>query len=186
MEEVWRPVKGYESLYEVSNLGRVRSLYWKEPRLMTITLDKDGYATVSLRNRENGRHCFHGKVHRMVAEAFIPNPQGYREINHKDEEKANNLVDNLEWCDCKYNINYGTRTQKVMAKLRNGPRSKAVIATLPDGTEEWYPSIREASRQLVSPKDHGARIAGVVNRRYGCNTAYGRKWRYAEVAVCNA
>lgn len=185
MYEEWRPVNGYEGLYEVSNLGRVRSLHWKEPRLMTITLDKDGYPTVSLRN--GGRLCHHGKVHRMVAEAFIENFDNHREINHIDEDKTNNRVDNLEWCDTKYNINYGTRTQKVADKLRNGVKSKPVIATLPDGTEEYYPSVREANRQLAkadAKNKRGGSICGAIRQRYGCKTAYGRKWRYAEAESC--
>ena len=57
------------------------------------------------------------KVHRLVAQAFIPNPNNYKEVNHKDENKANNVVTNLEWCDRKYNQNYGTRTEKCSKKV---------------------------------------------------------------------
>ena len=129
MIEEWRPVVGYEGLYEVSNTGRVRSLdmYVKsrygnyrlhKGKVLSPAKDKNGYLKVNL--------CYNGKdkiirVHRLVTEAFIPNPDNLPEVNHKDEDKTNNRVENLEWCDRSYNINYGTRKDKVRdTKIKNG------------------------------------------------------------------
>ena len=106
MEE-WRDIEGYEGLYQISSLGRVKSF----PRpttpggILKINKRKDGYCSVML--------CKNGKtkrflVHRLVAKAFIPNPNNLPMINHKNENPSKNIVDNLEWCDNKYNCNYGT------------------------------------------------------------------------------
>lgn len=124
LNEIWRPIKGYEGLYEVSNLGRVRSLdRWcshrrgkqlKKGKILLGGKDYDGYRLVLL-YKEGKRKTF--KVHRLVAEAFIPNPNNLPQVNHKDENKLNNSVDNLEWCDAKYNSNYGTHLEKISKKV---------------------------------------------------------------------
>lgn len=137
MEEIWLPIKGYEGLYEVSNLGNVRSLNYKRSgKIGNIikNIDKKGYVFVTL--YKNGKHKSH-KVHRLVAEAFIPNWFNEPQINHKDENPKNNNVDNLEWCDCSYNINYGTRNYKVSSSL-----SKIVLQFTLDGEfiREWNTS----------------------------------------------
>lgn len=119
MTEEWRDVPGYEGLYQVSNLGNVRSV----GRCITDThctrrfsgrrlkqFVNRGYKVVTLSKQGVLKQI---KVHRLVAEAFIPNPESYPEVNHKDENKANNLVGNLEWCDGKYNSNYGTRIARI-------------------------------------------------------------------------
>ena len=129
MNEEWRPIEGYEGLYEVSNTGRVRSLdrYVKgkgesyrlqKGKMLSPIKNKYGYLQVNL--------CCNGKnkmflVHRLSAQAFIPNPDNLPEINHKDENPGNNSVDNLEWCDRSYNNNYGTRKDKVRdTNIKNG------------------------------------------------------------------
>ena len=111
MEE-WRDIEGYEGLYQISSLGRVKSF----PRpttpggILKINKRKDGYCSVML--------CKNGKtkrfsVHRLVAQAFIPNPNNLPIIIHKDENHSKNIVDNLEWCDNKYNGNYGTVKERI-------------------------------------------------------------------------
>ena len=129
MNEEWRPIEGYEGLYEVSNLGRVRSLdmYVKsrygnyrlhKGKVLSPAKDTNGYLFVNL--TYNGKHNTI-RVHRLVALTFIPNPDNLPEVNHKDEDKSNNRVDNLEFCDRKYNINYGSRKDKVKdTKIKNG------------------------------------------------------------------
>ena len=117
MIEEWRPVVGYEGLYEVSNLGRVRSVdgYVKSKgesyrlhkgKVLSPAKDTIGYLFVILHC--NGK-CKTIRIHRLVAQAFLLNPDNLTEVNHKDEDKTNNSVDNLEWCDHKYNMNFGTR-----------------------------------------------------------------------------
>ena len=113
-QEIWKPISNYEGLYEISNKGQIKSVgryiksnhnntRFQEEKIRKLTVNNKGYITVRL--------CKNGKyktflVHRLVAETFIPNPLGYNEINHKDENKTNNKVDNLEWCSHDYNINY--------------------------------------------------------------------------------
>lgn len=122
MEEIWKPIEGWEGKYEVSNLGRVKSYAqdihtidgktWHLPeRMLKCTLSK-GYATVNLCKGQKKNKTM--RVHRLVAMAFVPNPdpEHFTMINHKDENKNNNVADNLEWCDAKYNVNYGTANQR--------------------------------------------------------------------------
>lgn len=126
MIEEWRTIFGYEGLYEVSSYGRVRSLdryvvdslgnrrFYKGKVLSPIK-DKVGYLSVKL--QEGNKH----NIHRLVAQAFIENPDNLPQVNHKDEDKSNNRVDNLEWCDSKYNNNYGTRIERfINTKIKNG------------------------------------------------------------------
>ena len=101
MKEIWKEITGYEGKYQISNLGKVKSLVGNskilKPELRT------GYYSVSLmKNRKRKKH----RIHRLVAIAFIPNPDNLPTINHKDENKLNNYVDNLEWCTAKYNSHY--------------------------------------------------------------------------------
>lgn len=111
MQEIWKDVKGYEGLYQVSNLGNVKS--FKEsaklgkPKELILKphLINSGYYVVTLYSKKNKRKF---QVHRLVAETFIPNKEGLPCVNHKDENKLNNSVENLEWCTYQYNNNYGT------------------------------------------------------------------------------
>jgi hypothetical protein len=103
-QERWLPVVGFEGLYEVSDFGRVRSLdkefntgfgkVAKKGRIMRLKLEKTGYPRVKLCKNGTSKHC---NVHRLVAEAFLPNPENKRTVNHKDSNRANNLLSNLEW-----------------------------------------------------------------------------------------
>ena len=129
MSEEWRPVVGYEGLYEVSSYGRVRSLdgfivdslgYKRlhKGKVLSPAKDKNGYLKVNLHC--NGK-CKIIRVHRLVAQAFIPNTDNLPMVNHKDEDKTNNNIDNLEWCDQKYNINFGTaRIRGKETAIKNG------------------------------------------------------------------
>lgn len=112
MEE-WKDIEGYEGLYQVSNYGRIKSLgneATRKEKILKPNLSGAGYYQVGLCN--NGiRKLFY--VHRLVAEAFIPNPNNLKEINHKSEDKTLNTVENLEWCDRLYNMNYGDIKNKM-------------------------------------------------------------------------
>lgn len=118
MEEIWKDIEGYEGKYEVSNLGNVRSLNYRgsgKVKLLKQIPDKDEYKTIQL--CKNGKIKTY-KVHRLVAIAFIPNPDNLPIINHKDEDKTNNNVNNLEWCTIAYNNNYGTKKERLSESLR--------------------------------------------------------------------
>lgn len=121
----WKPIKGYEGLYEISNTGKVRSLdhlrktdrssYVQKGKELKLGLNKKtGYLMVSL--SKEGKTKSH-TVHKLVAKTFIENPNNYSCINHKDENKQNNHISNLEFCTKKYNCNYGTRGKKISEKL---------------------------------------------------------------------
>ena len=127
-KEIWVDIKGYEGLYQVSNFGRVRSLgngKSNNSRRMVLKpyKTKKGYLHIDL-FKDGVRKSF--SVHRLVAAAFIPNWFDDPQVNHRDENKENNHIDNLEYCDNTYNCNYGTRTKRVIEKNTNGKCSKPV------------------------------------------------------------
>ena len=169
MEEVWKPVKGYEGLYEVSDMGHVRGL-------------KSGRV---LRPGNSGRYDFvvlvkDGKrkdlyVHRIVANTFIPNPNGLLEVNHIDENRTNNRAENLESCTRLENIRHGTGIQRRALSQTNSKRCIPVGQFLTDGTTlvEAFKSIHDASRKTGYDKAFLARCA-----KGRCKTAYGYVWRY--------
>lgn len=110
--EEWKDVPGYEGLYQVSSLGRVKKLNYRQTgkeRIIKQRVRGKGYMAVSLYNNGQTKDFY---VHRLVAEAFIPNPDNLPQVNHKSEVKTDNSVSNLEWCTLLYNINYGTRSKR--------------------------------------------------------------------------
>lgn len=125
MTEEWRPIVGYEGLYEVSSYGRVRSFdkydsmnRFYEGRILKLFADRLGYLRAQLYSNSKRKSFL---VHRLVAEAFIPNPDNLPQVNHIDENPSNDNVDNLEWCSAKYNSNYGTRIDRIRdIRLKNG------------------------------------------------------------------
>ena len=180
MTEEWKPVVGYEGRYEVSNLGRVRSVgrtvidkvgrrqVWPSI-VLSAFLNLEGRIQVSLW-KDNRKKIL--QVHRLVAMAFLPNPDNLPQVNHKDENPQNNRVDNLEWCTNKYNVNYGTALVR-MAQKNMIP----VIGTDKDGNEYRFASIKEAGEKTgVCKKD----IAHCCKKLPYRQTAGGYRWRYAE------
>jgi hypothetical protein len=150
--EVWKPIEGYEDRYEISNLGRVKSLERRiriangRYRVKKQNILKENralpYTMVHLSEKP-----FY--VHRLVANAFCDNPCGYNEVNHKNENIRDNRAVNLEWCDHKYNCNYGTRNIRQAAKLINGKWAKSVVQlTLSGEYVATFPSVAEVHRQL--------------------------------------
>ena len=138
--EYWRPIPGYEE-YEVSNLGRVKG----KERILKPSKNKDGYLAVGL-YKSGQRKIF--KVHRLVAIAFIPNPDKLPCINHKDENPGNNVASNLEWCTQKYNVSYATANQRRSKTLQNCNHfTKPVYQYTLDGVlVRVWPSVNEAGR----------------------------------------
>lgn len=152
MEEIWKDIEGYEGLYQVSNLGRVKSLNYAKQGKEKILKDRisaTGYKRVNL-SKSGERKTYY--VHRLVAETFIPNPNGYSEVNHKDENKSNNNIDNLEWCTSKYNSNYGTRNERQSEKMK-GRRL----------TEEHKNKISEGNKGKKSINGYKLNILGDKN-----------------------
>lgn len=174
MEEKWKDILGYEGLYQISNLGRVKSLERTdslnrivEEKILKPRKDKGGYLMVNL-SKDGKLKTF--KVHRLVALHFLPNPNNYTEVNHIDENKENNAVSNLEWCDRKYNINYGTALKRSAEK-----QSKQVIQYDLEGNEiARFPSTIEIERQYGFSHRH---IGKCCLGKY--KTAYHYKWQYA-------
>lgn len=114
MQEIWKDIENFERRYQISNLGRVKSFpqkgnHKKEPFILKKNTNKSGYEYVTLYNKNM---CKKFKVHRLVAQAFIPNPNNFNVINHKNENKNDNRVENLEWCNPKYNNRY-SKSKKI-------------------------------------------------------------------------
>ena len=152
-----KDIAGYEGLYAVMSCGKVYS-YINEKFLKPYT-DNDGYLRVNLYKDGKIKQYL---IHRLVADAYIPNPENLPQINHKDENKANNCLQNLEWCDAKYNTNYGTRNEKIR---------KPILQFTLDG---------EFVREWSSATDVGKKVNdGICKCLKGKNkTAYGYIWKY--------
>ena len=180
MREQWKSIHGFDGEYEVSNHGRVRSLdrvlrivlpngttYNKTiiGRILKPKRDKDGYLLVAL-GRNNT-----SKIHRLVASAFVDNPNGYPSVNHKDENKTNNHSRNLEWCSTEYNNAYGTCRSRSAASHQK----KVVQLSLQGISLGTHDSLLQAENSL------GIKGASTMICRCCKNkikTAYGYKWKY--------
>ena len=109
MDEIWKDIEGYEGLYQISNKGRVKSLKWGKERILRPGINGSGYYFIGLYNDGVSKQF---QLHRLVAQAFIPNPENKPQVNHLDENKKNNCIENLEWATAKENLNYGTRNER--------------------------------------------------------------------------
>ena len=183
-KEVWKDIEGYEGYYQVSNLGQVRSLDRTIPfrggekklegMILKQKLNK-GYNMVgiSMGGKQKGK-----LTSRLVAKAFIDNPENKPEVNHIDENKQNNRVENLEWVTAKENANHGTRNQKVIKNLEwASEKQKTPVAMIDKTTGEViqkFESINEAFRHLNIVVNGGISKACNGNQK----TAYGYNWRY--------
>lgn len=160
MEE-FKDIEGFEGLYQISNQGRVKSLAndkTKKEKILKSGKNKDGYLLINL--WKNGK-VKNYRVHRLVAQAFLPNPNNLSEVNHKDENKTNNNVNNLEWCDRQYNAEYSQNKQVQQFSLDG-----TLLAT--------FPSTIEVQRELGFNQGY---ISLCCNGRR--KTAYKYKWKYA-------
>ena len=161
--EVWKDVVGYEGLYQVSNYGNIKN---SKNIIMKQQTTKDGYFSVALsKNNKQKRY----QAHRIVAIAFIDNKCQYPEINHKDENKKNNYVSNLEWCTKEYNRYYGT------GQARNNTKKLKPVNQIKDGhIVKWYDSAKSAEIKTGINKQH---IGDCCRGKR--KTAGGYNWRFA-------
>ena len=158
-----KDIKGYEKLYAITPEGEVYSYKYK--KFLKPMTNRYGYLYVNLSRNGKYKSC---TIHRLVAEAYLPNTENLPEVNHKDENKTNNCLQNLEWCDHKYNINYGTRNEKV-----SNSHKKPILQFTLDG---------ELVREWPSANDVGREVRKGINSclRGKAKTAYGYKWKYKE------
>ena len=161
--ELWKNIKGYEGLYQVSNLGRVRSLdkvtrhgHRLKGKVLCLNEGEKGYITIRLQI-DGVRQAFN--VHRLVAEAFLDNPNNLPCVNHKDEDKSNNSVNNLEWCDYSYNNTYGTRIKRRLNKVQRK------VVDLRTGI--IYESIKKA-QDFTGDQNVGAYCRGKYKSKRWC------------------
>ena len=183
MEEIWKDIPGYEGLYQVSNLGNVKSISWKNTgaaKNLWLKPHNKGYYQVELvKNKVKKTYV----VHRLVALAFIPNPQNLPVINHKDENKKNNRVENLEWCDFKYNNRYSMNLHPERFKERvytqkGNYKRRLDFPVAQIGDDGEVIKVWSNSRQIfveTGMSDWSISECCRGNRK----TAYGYKWQYA-------
>ena len=171
--EHWKDIQDYEGLYQVSDMGRVRNI--RTGRILKPGIDRYGYLLVVL--YKNGK-AKTKNVHRLVAQTFIPNTDRLPCVNHKDENKLNNRVENLEWCTHQYNNTYGNRPKRCSEKMMDKPQSKPIAQytfDLPCELIKVWPSLMEIERQLGYSAGN---IWSCCNGKY--KQAYGYQWSYWE------
>lgn len=176
MEEIWKTIPGYEGFYEASTRGRVRSLDrivnnlnktdYRKQKIIKPHLVGGGYLELLLSKDGTKQHKL---VHRLIAETFLPNPNMLPQVNHKDENKTNNCVENLEWCTAKYNMNYGT----IKEQLGKNKRKPVFQLSKNGDIINTFNSLTEA-----------AKLTGVCCRNI-CSVCFGKrvtaggyKWKY--------
>lgn len=196
MQEIWKPIKDFEGLYEVSNMGNVRSLNYRctgEIKILKLCKDKDGYMVVNL---YKNKKLYRKSVHRLVAATFIPNIDNKPQVNHIDGDKTNNRVSNLEWCTNSENQHHAWATglkkiteehkrkigeaNKGKYKGENNPQSRQVRCITTD--ETFNCMIEGATKYNVDPS-HISKCCKGKAKSAGKNPVTGEKlkWEYVEV-----
>lgn len=165
--EIWKQI---DDRYSISNLGNVKSNYANKEKILKPYKDCRGYLKVDLCHGNSRKSV---SVHRLVAMAFIPNPNNFSQVNHKDEDKNNNCVDNLEWCTLQYNCAYGTRNKRKAIGCY-----KKIYSVDSTGNIQYFNSIIEASQNTGIGRTS---ISKALSDNYPQNkTAGSLKWFYVE------
>ena len=187
MGEKWTAIKDFDG-YFVSSYGRVWSNNQKA-RFLSFSIDKCGYFHVKL---YKNKKPYSRLVHRLVAEAFVDNPNGYKEVNHLDEHKDNNRANNLEWCTRTHNILYGKAGKERYEKMKvtqrlthSGQRAVECLDAKTGEVLHKFRSVGEAAREMFgvfgSKSTVRSNIISCCRHRKHVKTAHGYKWRYADV-----
>lgn len=185
IQEEWRDVIGYEGLYEISNYGNIRSkdryvacCYGSKQfirgRFLSANPNKKGYLMISLYRNHKSKVKY---IHRLVAEAFIPNPNNLPQVNHKDECKTNNIYTNLEWCDATYNLNYGTVKQRISERHKD---KGTPIVQMTKHTEDIIAVHINSQRAMDITGIDASAINKCCMNRPKFITAGGYRWKYFE------
>ena len=184
--EIWRPIRGFEGLYEISSYGNVKALAKRidaghchrdyPEKIMRPADDKDGYLRLSLYDASHKAHT--KKVHRLVADAFIGNPEGLPQINHKDGNKKNNHVNNLEWCTNSHNMKHAVRIGLIRLDGIHNPNHKLRIE-----------DVDYIKKHFISrDKDNGLKALAVrfgVNKKTIANIIKGETWTGGKYGRCS-
>ena len=177
--ELWKDIKDFEGLYQISNLGNIKSLpkkhnlknghsYIQKEQILKPFKNNKGYLQIAL--VKNGKH-YKRQVHNLVATTFIENPNNYIEINHKDENSTNNIVSNLEWCNSTYNNNYGNCKRKIS----EANSIKINQYDLQDNFIKQWNSMKEASETLKLSRGNICLCCEGIRNKTG-----GYRWRYLD------
>lgn len=173
MAEEWKDIKDYEGLYQVSSLGNVRSLYYNKERILADRFNKTGYLSVILSKKGKYKSF---KVHRLVAQAFIPNLDNKPQVNHIDGNKKNNNVNNLEWVTIKENINHSWRTG-LRENEREGLRQRAYKTI--NKNKLW-----EKTKKVVIQMDLNGNFIREFNSLSEVSDYYGKKSLVSSISKC--
>lgn len=179
MAEEWRDIAGFEGKYQVSSHGRVRNIKFlgrprskQQERILSLKLRRDGYLSVHL---SDGNKDYHPMVHRLVAVAFLPNYDNLPQVNHRDENKQNNHIDNLEWCTARYNFEYGTGQNRAQKSRK---KQLAQIDAETNEIIQVWPSATDAAIALFDDKERRKFIGSCARGCY--RKAYGFVWRFID------
>lgn len=177
MEEIWKDIKGYEGLYQASNLGHIRSVGYRQSSrgrnkdyyILNPGRDTSGYLNcVLFKNKIRKSY----KVHRLIAQTFIDNPFNYTDVNHKNEIKDDNRIENLEWVTHEQNMRYGTIRDRMKQKMQSISKQVIQYDLFGNKIKEWD-SIREAAR---NNRVSGCNISNCCKGR--CKTSGGYIWKF--------